>query len=688
MKSTMLARTTLCAALLVAVAVFIVGQLHIQPSTDESIIGLQSRHILRPPADPDILSSMHPKPVFYRFPVLFMAQPYLFPLEAYLAAVPAQFVPAGPLGARAVPFAMGVLTLWISFLILKRSGSWKEVWPGGLLLVFPSAYVAMLQYGYALPSYPSYLLFLALGVYLMMRYAETPTLWLAICAGVVSAAALAGQLMALPLALMCGVLVFWGGKDVRPRIVNTVVFGGIAATGYAPYALAKYLNPGAYDVVSGRLNWKVALGRVWEPALDHVLPVVSGVKSTVWPDNTRYVELVPGLATLWPFIWLLLLLAVSLLWICQFWKNRFNLQRDSSQLYIMFLGIPVAAVLLFALSLRSHSHTYRYLLGAVWATPFLVAYIHLRAPWNGLRRAVAGFAVLLALLNAATLGVVMNEWATSDFGAEEASLYDVYPAIEFMDREGLTAAYASYHLAYRLTYLSGERITAAQYYNERFPGWPLPYKEYVDQAERPAFVLAPRFAITAEHFIRDMEKMGLEYSEYQAGDLTVFYDFAWPEDGPQGDWVHPAGLRASASHRPDLAYALINGNYTYRWRSRQAQEAGMWLTLKWDEPFELERVYMYYNRYHHDRATALDVEVLDENGSWAAALENLPAGLDAHEFERNRPLYGNEFQRIELPAATETTGVRIRIAEPNAGRDWTVGEVRLWGLSASGTVQD
>jgi hypothetical protein len=37
--------------------------------------------------------------------------------------------------------------------------------------------------------------------------------------------------------------------------------------------------------------------------------------------------------------------------------------------------------------------------------------------------------------------------------------------------------------------LSDERIICAQPVNERFPGWPIPYKDDVDQAERVALVL-------------------------------------------------------------------------------------------------------------------------------------------------------------------------------------------------------
>jgi hypothetical protein len=661
-------------AVLVALAVFIVGQRHIPVSTDESILALQARHVLFPPADPDLRDAMHPKPVFHRFPLLFMAQPYLFPLEAYIAAPFAPLLPTNPFGARIVPLFLGLGALFLSFLILRRLGSWREAWPGALLLIFPSAYVAMLQYGYALPSYPSHLFFLALATWLTIRYIERATALRALGLGIVCAAALAGQLMALPLVLMCGVLVFWAGPGWH-RFTHAALLGGAACTGWVPYILARKLYPGAYDAVSGSWPLREALNRIWAPLLNHVLPVACGIQSTVFPDNREHVEWLPWLTTLWPYLWLLLLVVVIAFWCWRLWGCRLRLEADASQAFIIFAGLSVAAIFLFALSRRSHSHTYRYMLTAAWALPFLFAYVHARLPWRRVRRAVAVLVTLLALLNAATLFAVMRQWAQPGFAADEAWLYDAGPALKLLEEQELTAVYASYHLAYRLTYGSGEQIAAAQYFNERFPGWPLPYRSFVDQAERPAYVMAPRFAITADQFEADLQATGITYTKAAAGELTVFHDFGW--DRP-GTWLRPAGWQAQASHAPEQAAALINGNPVERWRARTEQEPGMWVSLSWDEPHTITAVYAFYDFFRHDRADVLGLDAwLD--GEWVPIVEEVPMGLDALLFEQDRPLYGHEFQRMTIPP-TRTTALRLRIVEPAAGRDWAIGDLRLWGL--------
>ena len=662
-------------AVLMAVGMFVVGLVTIPPSTDESIIALQAKHILVPHPDPEVRTSIHPKPLFWRFPLLFMGQPYLFPLEAYIAAIPQRFLSPGAFGVRAVPFALSLAALVFSFMIMGAFGKTKDTWPGLLLLVFPSAYVLMMQFGYALPGYPSHLLLTALAILLMQRYAVSPRWLTAAGCGVVCAAALAGQFMAAPLLLMCGVLTLLYARGLN-KVWHTALLGGLSLTGWAPIWLAKKLYPGAHTAVSGTWPLADAMERLWAPAMNFVLPVACGIKTTVFPDNTRHIEPWPLLTSAWPFLWMALIAVAIGFLLLRVWKSRLQLQGDQKLTAAIFVGLSIAAILLFVLSRRSHSHTYRYLLNTAWAIPFIVAYVYSETPWRWMRKAIAGFAVGLALFNLLVISLVVKEWTTPNFAADEGSFYDTAPALAYLEKMEIDRVYAGYSLAYRLTYLSDEAIIAGQYYNERFFGWPLPYKSVVDQATNIAYVLAPRFAITADRFMDDMQAMGMNMTVFQAGELTVFHDFRLP-DSVQGDWIVPAGLRAEASHRAGDAAFLIDGVYEHRWRSRHAQEPGMWVAVYWDEPVPLDKVYMYYNYYHHDRARALDVYVQQE-GEWHLLREQVPHGMDAHEFDRGRPVYGNQFQRIALePVAA--TGVRIQIAEEEAGRDWTIGEIRLWG---------
>jgi hypothetical protein len=665
----------------VAFGVFLTGQRHIPASTDESIIALQARHIVTPPDDPAVKHSMHPKPVWHRFPILFMAQPYLFPLEAYLAAPFSKALPVGAFGARFVPFMLGLSTLILSLLILRYLGGWRQIWPGALLLAVPSAYVSMLQYGYGLPSYPSHLFLTASAVLLLLIYSRRQQAWLAALLGVTCAAALAGQLMALPLVLMCGVLLLLAAKGWA-RIGHALLFGLCAGVGWLPYVAARKLYPGAYDAVSGSWPLPEAAGRIWAPLMNHVLPVACGIQSTVFPDNQRHVEWLPWLTDMWPFLWLALMGLAGVFWLSGWIRQKSQFSRDAALHFIVFVGLGVAAALLFALSRRSHSHTYRYMLGAAWAFPFVIAFIHARASSRWLRRTVGVLAVLLAGLNAATTFSVMQQWAEPSFAAEEASLYDVRAVLAYLEQEELDRVYASYHLAYRLTYLSDETVTAGQYYNERFPGWPLPYVAAVEAAPDVAYVMAPRFAINAAAFEAHLDETDVTYHRQEAGDLVVYHNFAW---APRGRWLQPEGIRASSSHHPQQAGLLIDGQPAVRWRSQSPQDTTMWVALEWNRPVYLEHVLLFYDFYRHDRAVAMAVEVRTQ-GEWQVLIEDVGSALDALLMEGGHPQYGHEFQRIRL-GGVMADGLRLRVLEPSVGRDWSIGEIRLWGADEAPMTQ-
>lgn len=671
-------RIFMLSAVLVALAVFWVGQRHIPPSTDESIIALQASNLAPGALTPGTAASMQPESLLGYFPVLFMAQPYLFPVEAYLSAPVAAFLPPGAFAARLTAFIMGLATLWLSFRIISMAGPWSRVWPAGLLLIFPSSYVAIHAYGYALPSYPSHLFFTATMAWLLLRYKPQNAWVVVICAGVTGALALAGQLMALPLVLMGGAIFFLAAKGLD-RILHTGVYGLIASLGILPYMLARHLYPGAYDAVSGSWPWQKALTRLWDPLMNHVLPVAMGIQSTVFPDNRTFVELAPWLTTIWPFLWIAIVGAALLYWLGDMLRNRLSMCSPPTR-FIYFAGIAVAALAMFALSRRSHSHTYRYLVVTAWSFPFIVAYVLAKFETKWLRGMLTAGVLALALFNAITLADVMRSWKQPGFAADEASLYDTRLALAYLENNNLYHVYASYHLAYRLTYLSGGKITATQYYNERFPGWPYPYKSLVDEARDVAYVMTPRFAINADKFEAHMRETGISYTVARLGEVSIYHDFHLIDERQSGSWLDPQSLNVVTSSKPGEGAAMLDGDPLTRWQSDGPQDTNMTITVTWKEPREIKGIYMFYDFYRHDRAHALALEVMTSNGWEVRGLAG-PAKLEPVLFDHERPLYGHEFELLGFIGGQPVSGVRLRIAEPNPGRNWTIGEIRLRGTN-------
>ena len=135
-------------------------------------------------------------------------------------------------------------------------------------------------------------------------------------------------------------------------------------------------------------------------------------------------------------------------------------------------------------------------------------------------------------------------------------------------------------------------------------------------------------------------------------------------------------ITASASAHDEAARYLVDGDFTTRWRSHQPQATNMHIDLTFPGPMEIEGLRVYYHDYPHDRANAVTVLVRDA-GNWKRIAARIPEQLDAFDFSRGFPVWGNWVQTIPLPPSTART-VRIRIAEPREGRDWTISEIAVY----------
>jgi hypothetical protein len=87
----------------------------------------------------------------------------------------------------------------------------------------------------------------------------------------------------------------------------------------------------------------------------------------------------------------------------------------------------------------------------------------------------------------------------------------------------------------------------------------------------------------------------------------------------------------------------------------------------------------YYNAYPHDYARSIDISVRNQGGDWELVKSNVKWKLEPFDFVNNHPVYANRVQIIEMDAM-RTDKVRIEIAVPNPGRDWTIGEIGVQSL--------
>jgi hypothetical protein len=339
-------------------------------------------------------------------------------------------------------------------------------------------------------------------------------------------------------------------------------------------------------------------------------------------------------------------------------------------------AVVAAAALAVALSVvsrRSGAYNYRYLLVAAWAFPFVLALLY-RHVGRALRVALGALAAGLVALQAASSGALIADWASGRFAADEAMLGDVRPAIGHLQSRGTRHAYASYHVAYRITYSSRERIFCSQLFNERFFGWPLPYKDAVDAATNVAVVLTPRFHVWPAEFEDDLAAMGVTARKTQCGEYAVYTDFSFParDEYP----VDPRLLRVETCQWPQEAARMADGDAWTRWRSHGTQVTGMWVQVTLPAAMPLNRLSVYYTGYIRDRARALAVRVRTADG-WQSVTDRWEHVFDRFELIHGHPVMGHQLQTLRFEPV-KADALRLEIVEPEEGRDWTLGEIALW----------
>ncbi len=655
-KTMLVLLTTVAIAL--RVAFFCVSILSLQPSADESIAALQAQDISRG-----------------AFPLLFTAQPYLFPLESYIMAPFARFLPPNAFGARLIPFLLGLLTMLVTLRLLQRISGGKTAWPGALLVLFPSSYYLTLEAAYALPGYTALPLLAGLG--LLAASNAHGEGWKALAAGVLSGFAsglmFSSHMLALPVALMLAVCVCLG-TGWRKALVSSVCFASGAALGLVPYLAAKFLIPGAHVAATATLPPAQALARLWSPALTHTLTTALGLRTCIFPDDDS-VALTGLPDPFWGAVWAVVLLSCIGLVAVQAGRRIARQKWPSLLVGETFTGIAALTLLAFLFSMRADSRSYRYFLPLVWSFPFLLNYLCAHVP-RPVKRLFLTFAILLAVWNISASVYVMHHWRDPGFPARTAAVADLEPALAFLKQQDIRHVVASYGAAYRINFMSGGTIIASQPFNERFPGWPVPYKDAVDRASDTAYVLTDTIRFLKPGvFERHLNTMGVQGDKQQAGDFSVYYNFR--ETAPQpATPLPPDMLTMTTSHNHVSAARMNDGLVSTKWTTQCLQTEGMWLRIGLREPRTLQKLRLCYGPYHRDQALEMEIMVLVD-GDWRIVRPAAAHPFDKFIFENGHPVYGDTTQTITF-APVETTALMLRITKPNRQYSWTLTELKLF----------
>lgn len=607
-------------------------------------------------------------------PLLILASPYIFPLDAYLMAPLIKILPRNAFGARIMATGFGLLAMVFSMLILWRWGGLRDIWPGLLLILFSSPYLLALQHGCAMPAYATLVMITALLILIAQRnWMEGTGRWgAALTVGLLIGLACSETLLCLPVLLTVGAMVGLqrGWRGMRVALPALVLGIGIA---FSPHHLAKVLHPGAFTAVENEVSFMAGISRLLDPVLSMSLPAAFGFGTPLFPDTSERLSWMAGGARLAGMLWALILLVATGVAARDFilrWKRE---RWPSVDGLLLFVGICWLSMILFLFSGRSHSHTFRYFVLILWSFPFLVGGLYLRAGRSA-RWVLGGLAMILALLNVGGVMALMNRWRDPVI-ARHLKLYDIAPVVKYLDSRGITKGYASYTDSYRFTFETDGRITLCQAFNERFPSWPVPFKAGVDASTNVAFVLSDSYRLPPEEFEEHMVRGRISYRKERCGEFSVYTDFALPPDAPK--WATAlAGCRLDASHNKPHARLMRDGKDTF-WRcDGSLQKPGMWVSMKWTEPCVVGLVEFDQGASFRDHPMTVNIDAIKE-GSWYRVASDCPVSRMPYGFINNHPAYGHGIASIEFPEPVMTTGIRIEIAKPRPNYAWTIAEMGI-----------
>ncbi|MBL4903823.1 MAG: hypothetical protein JKY62_14395 [Desulfocapsa sp.] len=667
-------------------AVFLtVSVQHINLSGDEAIRSLQAISIAQPKESIRVQLEQEPPGLFGHYPLLFMAQPYLFPIESYISAPFIRSLPRSEFGSRLIPAIMGIITCLLGVLLVNAAFPKTETrhiannqnflhrYGVILLVVFPSTLLLVLQGAYPLPSYPAFMMFGLLSLWLAER--NRITSWknpfFAFAAGLSVALAASNSLLALPLVAGIGTMIAVG-RNWRTALVGSLSCGLGIGLGLFPYFLAKTMYPGAHAAVSSMVHWDVALKRLWEPAITFTLPIVLGMRCPILPGWEELPGILPmNLLSYGGYLWVLLIICAFGSSIYLFFQRLFRNRWPEITVWDVVTGLSVGYLLIFVLSTRFGANEFRYLMPVALFFPLVLARL-LSISKGMVRNGLAVIVWGLVAINLVTSTALLTAWLHKDF---DGGFADTRPAVGWLKQEGIKYCYSSYMDTYTLNYFAGDKLICAQPYNQRFPGWPYPYGKAVDTASNAAFVLGPSKRFPHSRLTRELQESGVQFQVASAASSIIYYNFTKPNEAITTQ-INPVAIKVTTSHHQEDADTLSDGILSHKWRSREAQKKGMWINLQFVKPTNVQQLKFYYNGYTHDHARSLDISAQLSDGSWKQVAHDIKWRLQHFDFINNQPVYNNRVQNISVQAK-QIKAIRIEINKPNPGRDWTIGEIKV-----------
>ncbi|MBN1583258.1 MAG: glycosyltransferase family 39 protein [Anaerolineae bacterium] len=479
--------------------------------SDEAIVGLMARHI-----------------VHGERPVFFYGQAYMGSLDAYLVAgLFALFAPT-VWAIRIVQVALFLIHVALTFVLARRWSQDSGVAVlSALLMAFPPLTLTLYT-TVALGGYGETLVFgdLVLLVGWTLATQPRPKLWRWELLGFLGGLGFWTLGLSVVYLLPTGLFLLWRHRARAWR-------------GYLVAAVAFIVGSSPWWIYNIQHQWQAVLA-LYNPA-DAVGPL-----SSVLPMHTRVLGLfligLPGLigarfpwSVEWVSAWAvpIVVMVYAAVALHAFGKARRDAWHGA---YRLLWGIVLSFVALFIVSRFGSDPTGRYFLPlytplAIFTASALVAV--------GKKKRWAGTALLVLLLAFNLWGIWKG--ATSDTRItaqynpqlQYGNTFDD-ELIAFLTENGGTRGYTHYWIAFKVAFLSDERVILTAHLPNKSSGYVnqvdnryLPYVDMVSWADRVVYVTGNQPEL--DTLLREGFKThGITYREHAIGPYRVFYDLSSP----------------------------------------------------------------------------------------------------------------------------------------------------------------
>jgi hypothetical protein len=583
-----------------------------------------------------------------------------------------EWLPRNAFGARYQALFLGLLSMFGFLLIVRAAFPKGARWPAALLVLFPSAYLLLFTSAYAPPQYSFAITLAWISIYFVMRYRRTAHNGLLLCAGLTSGLGFSNHLLTVSISVGVFALIMFGGS-IRRGLRGSLLFGAGFLVGVIPYLLAVWLEPGAYEGLPKSLTLPKVLFRLAGSVVTESFAGAMGVNPSLFPDFNVYLGWPRTLRIVFTAGYLLLLAFLIVRRFQVFYKAAKSHCWPIFDLADLALITSILTFGLFAYH-NTDSSSFRYLLPAVWCFPFLIghAFLDCKGRW---KLFIGGAVMALVAFNIAASAAVIREWTKPD----QIMKYSDTPAIDsllkILEAKNITHCYASFWLAYRITFESDEKIVCTLPYNERFFHWPVPYKKEVDNAPDAVYILSQAFGarLTASAFQQHLDVKGIDSKLFNVKvdeeSFFIFYDFNDPSS--EGEHVlNPEEYSVRTNNDMDDSGVPGSGVTGPDGTLPLAREGEEWLEVNFNAPQVITSITLSnlpLKTKEKENIRILVYQNIEGRDQWRVLSHDRHLSFERLGFHHNRPIYDALSQYIRIDPM-RVGGLRVEIKEVDKNR--------------------